>query len=205
MSVKPHDSLAVSVSAVRELLEEALQSRPADARAARALRLAVDALDALWFALESKEQSDARREQDFTDFFEFAPACCVLTDVNGRVRRANPAAAGLFGVAAAELERRPLAAFFAPQQQVLLPAYLRDLMARGAEPTPLRWCAVIGGAGGAVPVEVMVRETGRSHGRLSGLCWVFRRLGDSPPVAPETAVASATPRFDLPLLPQTPR
>ena len=205
MSVKPHESLAVSVSAVRELLEETLRSRVADARAARALHLAVEALDALWCALESKEQSEARREQDVIDFFEFAPASCVLTDVNGRVRRANPAAAGLFGVAAAEIEQRPLAAFLAPQQQVLMPAYLRDLMARGAEPPMLRWCTAIAGAGGAVPVEVSVRETGRSHGRLGGLCWVFRRLGDSPAVAPETAVAAGTPRFDLPLLPQTPR
>jgi PAS domain S-box-containing protein len=205
MSVKLHASLSVSVSAVRELLEEALRSRVADARAARALSLAVDALDALWCALESKEQSDARREQDFTEIFEFSPACCVLTDVNGRVRRANPAAAGLFGVAAAEIEQRPLAAFFAPQQQALMPAYLRDLMARGVEPITLRWCASIGGAGGGVPVEVSVRETGRSQGRLGGLCWVFRRLGDSPAVAPETAVAAGTPRLDLPLLPQTPR
>jgi PAS domain S-box-containing protein len=202
---KPHHSLAVSVSAVRELLEEALRSRAADAGAARALRLAVDALDALWCALESREQGDARREQDFAEFFEFAPACCVLTDVNGRVRRANLAAAVLFGVAAAEIEQRPLATFFQLQQRVLVPAYLRDLMARGTEPTTLRWCTAVGGAGGMVPVEVSVRETGRSHGRISGLCWVFRQLGDSPAVAPETAVAAGTPRLDLPMLPQTPR
>lgn len=205
MIPKPHLSLAVSVSAVRELLEEALHSRAADAGATRALRLAVDALDALWCALESKEQADARREQDFAEYFEFAPACCVLTDVNGRVRRANPAAAGLFGVAAAEIEQRPLAALFHLQHQVLVPAYLRDLMARGAEPTTLRWCTAVSGAGGVVPVEVSVRETGRSHGRISGLCWVFRQLGDSPAVAPETAVGAGTPRLDVATLPQTPR
>src|SRR5688572_26369693 len=145
MTGNAHDSLAVSISAVRELLDEALRSRLADARAARAMRLAVDALDALWCALESEEQSDARREQDFTDFFEFAPTCCVLTDVNGRVRRVNSAAARLFGLAAAEIEQRPLAAFFAPQQQALMPAYLRDLMARGTEPSTLRWCSAVGG------------------------------------------------------------
>ena len=205
MMARPHHSLEVSVSAVRELLEEALRSRAADAGTARALRLAVDALDALWCALQEREQGDARREQDFAEFFEFAPACCVLTDVNGRVRRANPAAAGLFGVAAAEIEQRPLAAFFLLQHQALVPGYLRDLMARGAEPTTLRWCTAVGGAGDMVPVEVSVRETGRSHGRISGLCWVFRQLGEPPAVASATAAAAGRPRLDLPALSQTPR
>jgi len=205
MVAKAHDGLAVSVSAVRELLEEALRAGAADASAARALRLAGDALDALWCALESKEQDQARREHDLSEFFEFAPACCVLTDVNGRVRRANPAAAALLGVAAAEIEQRPLAAFFLLQQQALVPAYLRDLMARGTEPAALRWCTAVGGADGMVPVEVRVRETGRSHGRIGGLCWVFRPLGDSPAVASDAAVAAGAPRLDLARLPQTPR
>lgn len=199
-----HTALAVSVGAIRELIGEALRSRPADARTAKALDLAVDALDALWCALESKEQDDTRREEGRADFFEFAPACCVLTDVNGRVRCANRAAAELFGVAAGEIEHRPLAAFFAPQRQEFMPAYLLELIARGAEPAAIRWCASVG-PGGAVPVEVSVRETGRGRGRVSGLCWVIRPLGGSPAVAPETAFSAGTPRLDLPALPQTPR
>jgi PAS domain S-box-containing protein len=199
-----HTALGLSVGAIRELLGEALHSRPADARTAQALGLAVNALDALWCALESKEQDEARREQERADFFEFAPACCVLTDVNGRVRCANRAAAELLGVAAAEIERRPLAAFFAPQQRELMPAYLHQLIARGAEPAAIRWCAAVG-PGGVVPVEVSVRETGRGRGRVSGLCWVIRPLGGSAAVAPEPAFAAGTARLDLPALPQTPR
>jgi PAS domain S-box-containing protein len=203
MGAKPHDGLAVSVSAVRELLEETLRSHAADARAARVLSLATDVLDALWIALQGQAADEARWGRDQAELFEFTPAPCVLTDVNGRVRCANRSAAELFGIDASELAHRPMEAFFAPQRG-LMPIYLLELMGRGRDPCAMRWCDTVGGPEGGVPVEVSVREAGRNAGRLTGLCWLIRPLGDSPAVTPQIARSAAVPRLDLPI-PQTPR
>lgn len=206
MTARPHATLAVGVAAIRELIQETLRSQCADAGAARrALGLAAEALDALWSALEGEAEDGARRASDRADFFDFAPDPCVFTDVNGGVRCANLAAANLLGVSTAELLHRPIAAFLGAQQQALMPGYLRELMARGKEPRAIRWCATVGGADGAVSIEVSVCEAGRRSGRVTGLCWMLRSLGGGPVGAQGAALAAAAPLPDLPALSQTPR
>lgn len=200
----PYANLSVGVEAIREVIEHTLRSSSVSAECARALSLALDGLGALSSALEAQQRSWESRESDCADFFDFAPAPCVLTDVSGNVRCANPAASELFGVPAADLRHKPLVKFFTPQQ-ALTPLYLVELMARGKEPQAMHWCALVGGPAKAVSVEVSVREVGRRQGRIAGLCWLFRPLGGSPAVTPETARCASTPRLDLPATPQTPR
>ncbi len=89
MRTPPHASLAVAVAAIRELIEQTRASHPLDAQTAQALDFALDGLGLMWEALEGEQQSYEEYERDCVDFFEFVPLACVLTDLNGMVRRAN--------------------------------------------------------------------------------------------------------------------
>ncbi len=151
MRTPPHASLAVAVAAIRELIEQTRASHPLDAQTAQALDFALDGLGLMWEALEGEQQSYEEYERDCVDFFEFVPLACVLTDLNGMVRRANRAAVELLGVSAAELSRKPLRSFFPVEQ-----------------------------AGGA-EVEASVSEIGRPRGGVSGLCWLLRPVARSQP------------------------
>ena len=193
----PRASLAVSVTAVRDLIDLSLRSARPDAQTVRALTLARDALDALWGALEDQAADEATQARDCLEFFNSAPLPCALTDVNGRLKCANQALADLVGLAPAELSHRPLGAFFASQPP-LMPAYLMDLLARGREPRAMHWRAAIRGPDGIVPVEVSAREVGRSRGSVSGLSWLFWPLVEPRDGAAERALPGAEPR-------QTPR
>lgn len=155
-------NLAVAIMAIRELLEDTLRSGHVDAGVARALRLGLQGMGALWDALVSEEEGHDAYERDCADFFDSVPQPCVITDVNGIVRRANAAAAELFGVPVAALRRRPL-------DPGILSLPVKGLL-RGACPARLQRGAEV------VYLEVTVREMGRQRGRITGLGWLLRRV-----------------------------
>jgi PAS domain S-box-containing protein len=158
-------NLAVAIEAIRELLEEALRSRRADAATARALGFALQGLSALWDALVDEEANRDQNERDCAEVFESASEAYVITDLNGIVRRANSAAAQLFGVPVSALLRRPL-----DERIVSLPG---DRLAREARLAYLRSGAEV------VRLKLTVRELGRKRGRITGLCWSLRRVRPS--------------------------
>ena len=104
-------NLAVAIAAIRELIEETLRSRRPDAETARALALGLEGMRALWEALISEDTDREQYERDCADVFDSAPEACVITDVNGVVRRANDAATRLLGAPRSALLRRPIDAF----------------------------------------------------------------------------------------------
>lgn len=75
------------------------------------LALGLDGLRALWEALISEETDRELYERDCADVFDSAPEACVITDVNGVMRRANEAATRPLGVPRAALLRKPIDAF----------------------------------------------------------------------------------------------
>jgi PAS domain S-box-containing protein len=182
MRTPPHASLAVAVAAIRELIEQTRASHPLDAQTAQALDFALDGLGLMWEALEGEQQSYEEYERDCVDFFEFVPLACVLTDLNGMVRRANRAAVELLGVSAAGLLRKPLRSFFpAGQDVVMTPAYplTRDTGSR-----TIHWRTSVQGKAGSAEVEVSVSEIGRPRGGVSDLCWLLKPLAGAQPQAP---------------------
>jgi PAS domain-containing protein len=169
MRTTPHASLAVAVAAIRELIEQTRASHPLDAETAQALDFALDGLGLMWEALEGEQQSYEEYERDCVDFFEFVPLACVLTDLNGMVRRANRAAVELLGVSAAELLRKPLRSFFPVEQGLVM------------TPGHLHWRTTVHHGAGGVEVEASVSEIGRPRGGVSGLCWLLRPVACTPP------------------------
>lgn len=167
-------NLAVAIAAIRELLEETLRSRRLDANAARALALALEGLGALWDAFSGQQEERDRNGRDCADFFDSAPEACVITDVNGVVRRANAAAAELFGVALPALPRRPLDAFLLSSPTDPMAVRLLESISQGGNPPAIRWQTLILRGCELAPVEVSVREMGRMRGRVTGLCWLLR-------------------------------
>jgi PAS domain S-box-containing protein len=174
MRTPPHASLAVAVAAIRELIQQTRTSRRLDAQTHQALDFALDGLALLWQALEGEQQSYGEYERDCVDFFERAPAACMLTDANGTVRRANRAAVELLGVSAAELLRKPVGNFFPLEQDVLAPGYLPKLAAEEAR--VIHWRTTMHGRTGSATVEASVSGIGRPGGGVTGLCWLLRPL-----------------------------
>jgi PAS domain S-box-containing protein len=187
MRTTPHAGLAIAVAAICELIEHARASHHADAQTAQALDFALDGLGLMWEALEGKEQSDRDYERDCVDFFESAPLACVLTDLNGMVRRANRAAVELLGVSAAELLRKPLGSVFPAGHDVLTPGYLLDRTQESGT-RMLHWRTTVQGAAGAVEIEASVSKIGRPRGGVSGLCWLLLPAARAQPEAQESRV-----------------
>jgi len=185
MRTTPHASLAVAVAAIRELIEQTRASRRMDSRTAQALDFALDGLGLMWEALEGEQQSYREYERDCVDFFEFAPHACVLTDLNGMVRRANRAAVELLGVTAAELLRKPLGSFFPAEQDVLTPGYLLEQTTRDGAPRTIHWRTSVHREAGGAEIEASVSEIGRPRGGATGLCWLLRPVARVEPAALE--------------------
>jgi PAS domain S-box-containing protein len=197
MRTTPHASLAVAVAAIRELIEQTRASRRVDAQTAQALDFALDGLGLMWEALEGEVQSYGEYERDCVDFFEFAPHACVLTDLNGMVRRANRAAVELLGVTAAELLRKPLGSFFPAGQDVLTPGYMLELTTRDSGPRTIHWRTTVH----RTEVEASVSEIGPPRGGVTSLCWLLRPLAralDAQIAVPEPAVGIELGRTALP-------
>jgi PAS domain-containing protein len=192
MRTPPHGSLAVAVAAIRELIEQTRASHPLDAKAAQALDLALDGLGLMWEALEGEQQSYEEYERDCVHFFEFAPHACVLTDLNGMVRRANRAAVELLRVSPPELLRKPLRSFFPVEQELLMtPGYLLELTTRDSRARTIHWRTTVPRGSGGAEVEASVSEFGRPRGGATGLCWLLSpvaRALDAEIAVPQRAI-----------------
>jgi PAS domain S-box-containing protein len=190
MRTTPHASLAVAVAAIRELIEQTRASRRLDGETAQALDFALNGLGLLWGALEGEQESHGQYERDCIDFFEFAPQPCVLTDLNGRVRCANGAAAKLLGVSVAELQRKLLASFFPPEHDVLTADCLLELTTH-SPPRAIHWRTTVQRKAGSTDVEANVSEIGRRRGSANGLCWLLlplARVLDAEIAVPQRAI-----------------
>jgi PAS domain S-box-containing protein len=192
MRTPPHASLAVAVAAIRELIEQTRASHGTDAHIVQALDFALDGLGMLWDALEGERESYVGYERDCVGFFECAPQACLLTDLNGVVRRANRATTELLGVRAAELLRKPLGSFFPPEQDVFAPGYLIKLTTAGGGARMVHWRTAMHLKAGIAEVEASVGGLVRPDGSLAGLCWLLRQSGevlDAEIAVPKRAVA----------------
>ena len=163
-----HPSLAVTIEAIRELIERGLAGEDP----AVALRFAKHGLAALCEALEDQHERWWRDARQRSEFFASAPDACLLTDPGGLILHANRASAELFRVPPAFLVERSLASFIAAHE---LPAFRKRLRALSGDDQPSRWRADIArGNGARLAVELSVR---RAPGER--LCWLVRRA--SPP------------------------
>jgi PAS domain S-box-containing protein len=174
-----HPSLALSIAAIREMVERALDKPLADAvERAAALRFAQHGLVVLCQALEDRSDwwLGAFREQ--AAFFEHAPDACLLTDATGIICEANAAAAELFCVASAEVLNRPLASFIAEEERAAFRNRVLDL-AGDASGRSRRWRALLEPPGCAI--ELSVRPVSQPRRAITRLCWLARKVPE--PVA----------------------
>lgn len=77
-----------------------------------------------------RDQAEAGRDS-YAELYDQAPAGYVSLDADGRITRANQAAAVLLARALDDLPGRGFEQFVAPQAQVTLRAFLHDLLASG--------------------------------------------------------------------------
>jgi PAS domain S-box-containing protein len=171
-----HPSLALSIEAIRELIERALDQPLADAAdRTAALRFAQHGLSMLCQALEDQSEWWLGGIRQQAEFFMYAPDACLLTDAAGIIRDANPAAAELFGVQPPKLANRPLAVFIPRDGRAAFRSSVLGL-AGDASGQPRRWPASIERATGArLAVEISVRPVNQARQAVTRLCWLLRR------------------------------
>src|SRR5437868_8014042 len=95
MPARHHARLSVTVSAVRDLMEQMLTShaaekgRSADPHILEALRIGIETLDALWEELEGQTERLAREKKRYVEFFDSASDEYLVTESSGTIREAN--------------------------------------------------------------------------------------------------------------------
>jgi PAS domain S-box-containing protein len=175
-----HARLSVTVSAVRDLMEQILAShavekgRSADPHILEALRIGMEALDALWEELEGQSECVAREKKRYLEFFNSASDAYLVTESNGTIREANRKAAELLGAPAPELRDKPLAAFVPPEEQVNLMLRLARLRANVELGTDAWRGAICAGQGATRGVDFNVRASSRPSSGGACFCWLLR-------------------------------
>lgn len=121
------------------------------------------------------EVVEAERER-YRDLFQFAPNGYLVTNLDGRIREANRAAADLLNASHQALGREALSAFVAPRDR---PAFERRLEQLRQGEQLGEWEALLQPRGGeAFDAALSVATIRSRNGRSVGLRWLVRDVSD---------------------------
>jgi PAS domain S-box-containing protein len=168
--------LSASVSAVRDLMRDALREArgggPRKQAAEHALELGIEEIDLLWGEVQGQVSELDSAGDRCMRFFRSAPQPFVITDLRGVIVEANRAAAALLGAQPDALVRRPLRAYFAPEDVAAIDCGMRA--ERALRPTS--WRITLRQSGDArISAELSVSLADSPlHAPL--FCWILRRL-----------------------------
>lgn len=126
-------------------------------------------LQAIWLDLKAHVEQLADERQHYLDIFEQSPEAYVITEADGTIRDANPAAVDILQCRRRYLRGKPLATFVALERRPEFRTRLKALAAR-ASPAEGCWRTIFVAAGERTEVTLTARPVER-QGIVGGLCW----------------------------------
>jgi len=141
------------------------------------LDVALEEVQALWDELGAYSDRLIRERERYAALFESAPFACLITDVHGNVREANPVALALLEAPAGYLHGKPLAIFIAGEQRESF--RMRLAMAARTPSRPVEtWTTLLTSSRGAPrEVKVDLRPLPANEENSLPLLWFLRDTG----------------------------
>jgi PAS domain S-box-containing protein len=126
-------------------------------------------LKAIWLDLMAHVEQLAGERQHYLDFFEQSPEAYVISEADGTIRDANPAAVDILQCRRRSLRGKPLATFVALERRAEFRTRMNAVAAR-ASPAEGCWRTIFVAAGERTEVTLTARPVER-QGIVGGLCW----------------------------------